>query len=67
MVRRSIYRCRASNTLIIRHERNTGTEFGPLLETVVLLLQIADSQCDIPWFPYLFSLVFTSYFPMQSV
>ena len=44
MVRRSIYRCRASNTLIIRYKHNTGTEFEPLLETVVLLLQIADSQ-----------------------
>ena len=67
MVGRSIYRCRASNTLIIRYKRNTGTEFEPLLETVVLLLQIADFQCDIPWFPYLFSLVFMSYFPIQSV
>ena len=67
MVRRSIYRCRASNTLIIRYEHNTGTEFEPLLETVFLLLQITDFQCDIPWFPYLFSLVFTSYFPIQSV
>lgn len=67
MVRRSIYRCRASNTLIIRYENNAGTEFEPLLKTVVLLLQIADFQCDIPWFPYLFSLVFMSYFPMQSV
>ncbi len=44
MVRRSIYRCRASNTLIIRCKHNTGTEFEPLLETVLLLLQIADSQ-----------------------
>ncbi len=67
MVRRSIYRCRASNTLIIRNEHNTGTEFEPLLETVFLLLQITDFQCDIPWFPYLFSLVFTSYFPIQNI
>ena len=67
IVRRSICRCRASNTLIIRYENNAGTEFEPLLETVVLLLQIADFQCDIPWFPDLLSLVFTSYFPMQSV
>ena len=48
MVRRSIYRCRASNTLIIRYEPNAGTEFQPLLETVVLLLQIADFQCYMP-------------------
>ena len=41
-------RCRASNTLIIRYEHNAGTEFGPLLETVVLLLQIADSQRYMP-------------------
>lgn len=67
MVRRSIYRCRASNTLIISYEHNAGTGFEPLLETVVSLLQITDFQCDIPWFPYLFSLVFTSYFPIQSV
>ena len=66
MVKRSIYRCRASNTLIIRYEQNAGTVFEPLLETMVLLLQITDFQCDVPWFPYLFSLVFTSYFPMQS-
>lgn len=38
MVRRSIFRCIASNTLIIRYERNVGTDFEPLLETVVLLL-----------------------------
>ena len=44
IVRRSIYRCRASNTLIIRYEHNAGTEFEPLFKTVVLLLQIADSQ-----------------------
>ena len=48
MVGRSIYRCRASNTLIIRYEHNAGTEFEPLLETVVLLLQIADSQRYMP-------------------
>ena len=60
------FRCRASNTLIIRYENNTGTEFEPLLETVFLLLQITDYQCDIPRFPYLISLVFTSYFPMQK-
>ena len=48
MVKRSIYRCRASNTLIIRYEHNTGTEFEPLLETVFLLLQIADSQRNMP-------------------
>ena len=48
MVRRSIYRRIASNTLIIRYEHNAGTEFGPLLETVVLLLQIADSQYNMP-------------------
>ena len=48
IVRRSICRCRASNTLIIRYEHNAGTEFGPLLETVVLLLQIADSQRYMP-------------------
>ena len=40
MVKRSIYRCRAFNTLIIRYEQNEGTEFEPLLETVVLILQI---------------------------
>ena len=67
IVRRSICRCRASNTLIIRYEYNEGTEFGPLLETVVLLLQIADSQRYMPWYSYLFSLVFMSYFPIQSV
>ncbi len=44
----STFRCRASNTLVIRCKHNTGTEFEPLLETVVLLLQIADSQCDMP-------------------
>ena len=48
MVRRSIYRCIASNTLIIRYEYNAGTEFEPLLETVVLLLQITDYQRDMP-------------------
>lgn len=48
MVRRSIYRCRASNALIIRYKFNTGTEFEPLLETVFLLLQITDSQRNIP-------------------
>ena len=31
---------RAFNTLIIRYEQNEGTEFEPLLETVVLILQI---------------------------
>lgn len=41
---RFIYRCRASNTLIIKYKHNAGTGFEPLLETVVLLLQIADSQ-----------------------
>lgn len=44
----STCRYRASNTLIIRYEHNAGTEFGPLLETVVLLLQIADSQRYMP-------------------
>lgn len=44
----STCRRRASNTLIIRYEHNAGTEFGPLLETVVLLLQIADSQRYMP-------------------
>ena len=48
MVKRSIYRCRASNTLIIRYKHNTGTEFEPLLETEVLLLQIADYQYNMP-------------------
>ena len=48
MVGRSIYRCRASNTLIIRYENNAGTEFEPLLETVVLLLQITDYQRYMP-------------------
>ena len=48
IVRRSIYRYRASNTLIIRCEHNAGTEFEPLLETVVWLLQIADSQYNMP-------------------
>ena len=48
IVRRSIYRCRASNTLIIRYEHNAGTEFEPLLETEVLLLQIADYQYNMP-------------------
>ena len=40
----STCRCRASNTLIIRYEHNAGTEFEPLLETVVSLLQITDYQ-----------------------
>ena len=40
----STFRCIASNTLIIRYEHNAGTEFEPLLETEVLLLQIADYQ-----------------------
>ena len=48
MVGRSIYRCIASNTLIIRYEHNARTEFGPLLETVVLILQITDSQGYMP-------------------
>ena len=48
MVRQSIYRCRASNTLIIRYEHNAGTKFEPLLETVVLILQITDSQGYMP-------------------
>ena len=48
MVRRSIYRCRASNTLIIRHEHNGGTEFEPLLKTAVFLLQIIDYQSNMP-------------------
>ena len=48
MIRRSIYRRRASNTLIIRYEHNIGTEFEPLLETVFLFLQIADFQCYMP-------------------
>ncbi len=38
------FRCRVSNTLIIRYEHNAGTGLEPLLETVVLLLQITDSQ-----------------------
>ena len=63
----STIRCRASNTLIIRYEHSAGTEFGPLLETVVLLLQVADSQHYMSWCSYLFSLVFMSYFPIQSV
>ena len=68
MVGRSIYRSLASNTLIIRYEHNAGTEFEPLLETEVLLLQIADYQYNKPYYSYLFSLVFTSYFfPIQSV
>lgn len=36
----STCRCRAFNTLIIRYEQNEGTEFEPLLETVVLIFQI---------------------------
>ena len=56
MVRWSIYRCRASNTLIIRHKYNAGTEFEPLLGTVVLLLQITESQCDMPNFHICFLL-----------
>lgn len=44
----STCRCRASNTLIIKYKHNAGTEFEPLLETVVLLLQIADSQYNMP-------------------
>lgn len=48
MVGRSIYRCRASNILIIRYEHNARTGFEPLLETVVLLLQITDSQRNMP-------------------
>ena len=31
----STCRCRASNTLIIRYEHNSGTEFEPLFKTVV--------------------------------
>lgn len=45
---RFIFRRRASNTLIIRYEHNAGTEFEPLLETEVLLLQIADYQYNMP-------------------
>ena len=45
---KSTFRRRASNTLIIRYEHNIGTGFEPLLETVVLLLQIADSQRNMP-------------------
>lgn len=60
-------RYRASNTLITRYEHNAGTEFEPLLETVVLILQIADSQRNMLCCSCLFSLVFTSYFPIQSV
>ena len=56
MVRRSIYRCRASNTLIIRYEHNARTEFEPSFETVVLLLQITESQCDMPNFHIYFLL-----------
>ena len=56
MVRQSIYRCRASNTLIIRYENNAGTEFEPLLGTEVLLLQITESQCDMPNFHICFLL-----------
>ena len=66
LVEQLVLRCRASNTLIIRYERNAGTEFEPLLETLVLLLQIADSQRNMTYCSYLFSLVFTSYFPMQK-
>ena len=42
------FRYRASNTLIIRYEQNAGTVFEPLLETVVLLLQITDSKRNMP-------------------
>ena len=35
IVRRSICRCKASNTLIIRYKHNSGTEFEPLFKTVV--------------------------------
>lgn len=52
----STCRCRASNTLIIRHKYNAGTEFEPLLGTVVLLLQITESQCDMPNFHICFLL-----------
>ena len=45
---RFIFRCRASNTLIIRYEHNAGTRFEPLLKTEVLLLQITDSQRYMP-------------------
>ena len=45
---RFIYRCRASNILIIRYKHNARTGFEPLLETVVLLLQITDSQRNMP-------------------
>ena len=45
---RFIFRCRASNTLTIKYKHNAGTEFEPLLETAVLLLQIADSQRNMP-------------------
>lgn len=48
-------RCIASNTLIIRYEHNTEIEFEPFLETVVLLLQITDSKCNMPNFYIFFS------------
>ena len=44
MVRWFVFRCRASNTLIIKYKHNAGAGFEPLLETVALLLQIADPQ-----------------------
>ena len=39
-------RCRVFNTLIVKYKHNTGTEYEPFLEMVILLLQIADYQCN---------------------
>ena len=47
------------------HSRPTSI-ITDMLETVVLFLQIADSQRNMPYYSYLFSLVFTSYLPMQK-
>ena len=67
MVGRSIYRCRVINSLVIRHKAGVGTIVEPLRKTAILLLQIVDFQCYILLSPDLFSLVFTFYFPIQSV
>lgn len=38
MVRRSIYRCRVINSLIIRYKIDVGTIVEPLRKTAILLL-----------------------------
>ena len=38
IVRRSIYRCRVINSLVIRHKAGVGTIVEPLRKTAILLL-----------------------------